>query len=391
MMRLIPVVLVALAAPPPLAAQEAPSEDWAAVVETAVSHRRFAIRRAAAGRIAQGADAAVPALRAHAAAEGQDSLPLELVEAIATSPATGPAIEALLEEWAADRSFFWRAQALGGLARRGIARLAPVFRRAVEDPSHLYRIEGARGLLAVGDEDGDRGRVRALLDDPDPRTRLRVALLLLEIGDRTGTGAILAAVDGAGRRFVDDAWGAREAVFALREVRRIIGRDFAAALDEDGDEREAALVAVRAWAGVAGPAHPSPPEPEAVGGVEIRSCRNGDLFLRWTADGRFFAGLDPLEPLAVPDRDRGALEAALPGLAGVAIHGRVVCDFARLYVPASPGGDRPEVHHKAAPGALPPAVLEWLKTLASSLDESGEGPRLRSRLGQFAASDRDDQ
>src|SRR5690606_20502820 len=210
---------------------DAPAEpDLQAAARAAVEHPRYALRRAAAARLAQAGDAAVPVLRAHEAEIGRARIPLVLVDALASSTAGGEAIASLLESWATDLDFYWRAQSLGGLASRQVAAAGPLFRRAVDDPSHLFRIEGARGLLALGGGDSDALRVRSLLADEDPRCRLRVARMLLERGETAGVGEIAAAVRRADRRFVDDPWGEREALVALRELRRVRGEDLHAAI-----------------------------------------------------------------------------------------------------------------------------------------------------------------
>jgi hypothetical protein len=358
-------------------------------VAKAVTHGRYAVRRAAAGKLARAGDEAVPAIRRHVAANGRDSLPLELVDALAQADGRGPAIEALLTEWATDRRFYWRSQALAGLARRGVAAARPLFDEALDDPSHLYRIEGARGLLAVASADDEdvTARVRARLQDADPRVRLRVALMLLERGDGGGAEQIGEAVFGASRVFLDDRWGAREATLAVRELQRIAKLDVAAILGGNADEASAARQVLTAWIGGAAPSYVAPevesPDSQPLFGVEVRSCRNGDLFLVAWPDGRVTTGLSPQREIKVE-----ALEQLAPGSAvdGIATHGAVICDFVRVYVPSTPG-EPPRAHHKAAPGSVPPPVLEWLKMLAASLDETEVGEPLSVRLGQFAPSD----
>lgn len=390
--RHLAIPLLVLACASPSTAQDTDPTDWADAVRKAAEHSRFAVRRAAAGKIAQAGDAAVPAIVAFQNEAGPTKIPLLLVDAMAKSDVTGPMTEALLESWAKDVDFYWRSQALGGLARRAVEHALSLFRRAVDDASHLYRIEGARGLLAVGDGAADDLRVRALLADEDPRTRLRVGLMLLENGDTAGVGEIVAAVRGADRAFVDDPWGGRDALWALRELKRITGKDFTAALGGEGDERKAALEGLADWARETRPGwEPEPRRAQtvrAIGGVEIRSCRNGDMFVRWTDDGTVLVGLDPLRPVRADKEALARLLDGLPELAGVETHGTVICDYVRLVVPPPADGGMAEVHHKAAPSALPGPVHEWLKALADALDETGEGARLRERLGQFAATER---
>ncbi|MBK8980163.1 MAG: hypothetical protein IPM29_30040 [Planctomycetes bacterium] len=378
------------------APQDPPQQDpdWATVVEQAVGHPRFAVRRAATGRLVAAGDAAIPALVAYQREHGRDAVPLELVDALGRATGGGPATVALLTDWAADPRFFWRSQALGGLARRAVGAAEPLFAAAVGDPSHLQRIEGVAGLLALdpaasGDPAARPGRRAAavlLATHPDPRARLRVALLLLERGDPTGVPEVLATIlDRAGAVWLDDPFGAREAVFAVRELRRLGAGDFRGALAEPGDEREQGRAAVLGWAatqGVGGApaAAAAVAEPDWVGGLEIRSCRLGDLFLRWTADGTVSEGLGAgwrgtLDRAVDPERF-AALRESLHAFPGTAVHGQVICDYLRVLDPLR---GEPRAHHKCAPGAVPAELQRWLRDLAGAL---GDHP-LRSRLPQF--------
>ena len=366
--------------------------DLRDAARTAVEHPRYAVRRAAAGKVALAGDAAVPALRALEAEIGRARIPLVLVDAVASSTAGGEALAGLIESWATDVEFYWRAQSLGGLALRAVDRAAPLFRRAIDDPSHLFRIEGARGLLAIGAGDADSLRVRSLLADEDPRCRLRVALMLLEHGDAAGVGEIVAAVRRAGRRFVDDPWGEREALFALRELRRIRAVDATAAIGSEPTERAAALDALIDFAKTANPLWDDrgdePEPPPTIGGLEVRSCRHGDAFVRWTADGSAVIGLSPFRTVGLDGERFAALQRQLTELGGVATHGEIVCDYVRLLAPAAGAGDA-DVHHKAAPRAVPEAFADWLKALAAALDEAGSAAVTAGRLEQFVPSGRD--
>ncbi len=366
-----------------------PADPFDDAVTKAVTHGRYAVRRAAAGKIARAGDDAVPAIRRYVDAHGPNPLPLELVDALAQADTRGAALEAMLTGWATDRKFYWRSQALGGLARRGVAAARPLFEAALDDPSHLFRIEGARGLLSVAaaDDEDTKARVRALLRDADPRVRLRVALMLLERGDGGGAAQIGEAVFGAERTFLDDRWGAREAMLAVRELDRIAGLDVTAILGDDADAASSARNVLEAWVQGAEPDFRAP-EPTQPGvpplfGVEVRSCRNGDLFLAVWPDGRVTEGLSPLRETQA---EAPARLVPGPDLDGIGTHGSVICDFIRVYVPSTPG-EPARAHHKAAPGAVPGPVLDWLKMLAGSLDESGVGEPLVVRLGRFAKSD----
>ena len=126
---------------------------------------------------------------------------------------------------------------------------------------------------------------------------------------------------------------------------------------------------------------------KARGGVDLRSCRNGDLFVCWTADGVVRTGLEPTGATKLSAEVWQRLTKDLAAEAGVAVHGRVVCDYARVL--AHPGGDT-DVHHKAAPGSLPTGLADWLGALAAALRDAGDNATadaLDSRLPQFRSTD----
>ena len=92
--------------------------DWAAYVEKAHNHRRIMLRRAAARKVADAGAAAVPAVRAFQKKHGRDAIRMVLVSSYAVSKTADAATLGLLLEWAGDRDFYWRSQALKGLANR---------------------------------------------------------------------------------------------------------------------------------------------------------------------------------------------------------------------------------------------------------------------------------
>lgn len=362
------------------------AQDHESAVRNAFESQRFAMRRAAAAQVARAGDDAIPALRAKLVSDPTVIPPLELVDAIARGGG-GEATTTLLRDWAADRTFAWRAQALGGLARRADPIDHARFREGLADPSHAFRIEAARGLLAVATDDGDREAVAQLLRDDDPRCRVRVALALLGQNDPRGVTEIVVAIEGQDRRFLDDPWGAREAQECVRALREL-DIDASAAVGVPSPERDAARKRLRAWArerlpDVVLPDAPPPTDADFDGGLEIRSCRNGDVFFRWTNSGRVAFGLSPLREAKLDADGIAALREALAKSPGVAVHGTVICDFLRVRATAADGVD---IHHKVAPGALPDSLAEWLKRTAALLEKTeGESTSrlLVDRLPQF--------
>lgn len=376
MIRAISALLLTCVAVP---AQEA--ENWNALVAKACEHQRYGMRVAVATKIGKAGDAAVDAVRAYAA---DKTLPLLLVDAIASADGDGPKTLALLGEWAQDRTFYWRAQALRGLADRKHRASVELFRTALHDASFLFRIEGARGLYLT---DADRAPARALLRDADPRARARIAAFLLEQKDAAGLATAAAALR---RRdtFLGDPWAEREATTALRALRAFAGDDFGYDVSAPPAANAAALgridALVLSHGGEAPPPSPSVSDDYA-GGVEIRSCRSGDLFLRWTSDGRIDFGLEASERTGLPAATWNELAATLPTDAEDRTHGTVVCDYLRVL------STKPTLRAKCAPGALPDDLTRWLKALAAGLEKTGEGDlaaELTSRLDQFVPASR---
>jgi hypothetical protein len=391
-------------------AQQKPEPTWQEVLQVAVEHPRFAVRRAATGRLAKGGDAAVPALREFLAEHGNNALPLVVVDSLAKTGVGGDALGVLLREWSADPLFYWRSQALRGVARRAEPADLPQFRAALRDPSHLQRIEGVHGLLALDpglvEEIGERPAEsdepspnlavaqRALRRETDPRARLRMALLLMRAESWVGLSDVLAAIDRADARWLDDPWGSREATFAVRELRRLGCGDFRDALAADPQTRADGRTILYNWALAQGHAH----QPQVTlggetaqawsGGIEIRSCRSGDLHLRWTDTGRVSLGLTEVAAVQLNADAWRELRSGLRPLQGASVEGRVVCDFLRLLDPVTSGSPG-RVHRKYAPEASPEKLVQWLEELRDlALTAGGRaGERLAAavddRLPQF--------
>jgi hypothetical protein len=362
-----------------LPAQE---HDWDADVVKACTHARYAVRRAAANKIAGAGDAAVPALRKFTEEHGRNGISLLVVDALATRQSEHEEeLTALLEEWARDRDFYWRSQALAALANRSLPALRELFRAALGDPAFLHRVHGAAGLCRLGHAE-DLPAVRALLADPDPRVRLRVGIELLDRGDDTGLAAVIAAVPRVDE-FLGDPWGVRDAQLALRSLVQRAGTDFGIAAAADAGARGEGLARLAAWAREQGIETAAPPASDTAfaGGVEIRSCRNGDLFVRFTEEGQIVEGLDPRPTVRLTARAWNDLRAGAVEFLGTGVHGTVVCDFVRVQL------DAPAAHWKAAPGSLPQDLAVWLGSLSSACEDADKelGDALRTRLRQFIA------
>jgi hypothetical protein len=348
-LRLVPARCAWLLLLAPLAAQQATAQPVADDVRAACEHARYGVRVSASKKVAQAGDAAVPAIRARMQERGKNSLPLLLVDAIAGEITGAGATRALLAEWADDREFFWRSQALKGLANRKDQGSRARFEAGLADPSHLYRIQGARGLWHLGVKEP----AAALLEDPDPRVPVAIAAFLLEQGDERGVPVLESALV-AQDEFLGDPWARRDAQMALAALRKAF------------PQKKLELPESR----------PGVVDQDA-GGLEIRSCRNGDWYLRWDARGRFTVGLRGGEGFEIEP-----VQVKLSGKAS-ATFGDVVCDSLQFV------SKDPALRWRCAPGHVPAELADFLKTLAAKLEErgaAGAARALRERLPQFLAA-----
>ena len=390
-------------------APKADAEDWSKHVEKACTSPRYGLRLAAAKKVAQGGDAAIPAVLAWVEKNGVNSLPVALVEAIADSGGDGQLQIDALHAWALDRDFYWRAQALRGLALRARkdealrAKFAPVFAQFVEDPAWLMRTF-ARWMSFDPKHDFDvetaQGQV-VRTPESDPRARTKLAML-------RGDARELFFALGDTRTFLGDSWGKRRADEAIAALKSLLGTDGGYRIDDSasgaslpdaakagslaGAEADNAMalarladaIAQRDGGGKPEFARNSDSKLTFLGGIETLSCKNGDLFLRWTADGLVEGGASPdcptsaqIAPTRWSELLRTSTQMQLPPQNGV-----VICDKMRIQI-------RPDLPQSAvAPESLPGPAAEWLKQLAAAIEESGQTPladALRQRLGQFVS------
>ena len=321
---------------------------------------------------------------AYAKKEGRNALPSALVNAIADAETPGPKTRAMLEGWAEANDFYWRSQALRGIANRARPEDRDRFRTAAQDdPSFLFRLSGAKGLLALGLE-GDRALLHQMVrKDPDIRLRVKLAADLLAAGDTVGFPLLLATLS-ENRSFLGDPWGLRLATEAKDALEIWIDEkldiDFSDPTSIDAARRRVTDYAAAKDLIVPARA-PTPAEiPDTIGGVEVRSCRYGDLFVGWDEDGRLYLGLEQTLGPKLPADEWPKLRGFLKQERPVATHGIVVCDFLRIFDEAA------GTHVKCAPAALPEDLFAGLRRIAEVLEESGStelSKALRLRLSQF--------
>ncbi len=382
-------------------------QDWTKHVDRACTSPRYGLRLAAAKKVGQGGEAAMPAVRAWEKQHGINTLPVALVEAIADHGGDGEGVLGTLQEWASNHDFYWRAQALRGLAIRAQdnealrARFASLFLAHVEDPAWLMRTF-ARWVVEDPARDFDVTQAQGQVvraTETDPRARTKLATL-------RGDARELFSALGDARTFLGDPWGKRRASEAIATLKALLGTDGGYRIDApssraslpeaaqagslvgiEADNAAALLrladaIAERDSGGKPECARLADPPLAFLGGIEIQSCKHGDYFLHWTADGLVRGGPSPDCPISVQ---------IAPGVFGSLLHssttvtvpvqsGVVVCDKMRIHL-------RADVEQAvAAPAALPDSAADWLKQLAAAIEVSGQQPladALRLRLGQF--------
>jgi hypothetical protein len=223
----------------------------------------------------------------------------------------------------------------------------------------------------------------------DPREETKVAAL--EFANRgTFLNGLVGAL-GDERTFLGesfDPWGRRRAQEAFTALQGRLGDGCGYRVDAKFADNKAAIDKLlqlgRAKTGreIAAPNLLADPAVAFVGGIEVLSCRNGDLFLRWTADGALYAGLEPDKPLALPAATWQRMSAAAAPLRLEPQAGVVICDRLRLRLGKDSGDGA------IAPGSLPAPVADWLKQLVAAIEEAGDhalATALHDRLQQFAA------
>ncbi len=385
-MKHIKILLWLAVAAPLLALWPSFQDPFDQDVERACTASRYGLRLAAGRKVAAAGAAAVPAIRRFAAKNGKDAVASNLVEAIADATTTDAAVVDLLRDWASDRDFFWRGQAMRGLASRAPelpdrrAALEALFRDHAADPAWLTRTHARFGLALLGD-DAVLG-----IPDEDPRVVPRLSWLLLARGRTVPLQPLLDAI-GEERTFLGIPWGTLLGKDAHKGLRDWLGPDHPLPPGESFADKESALKllteAARKKSGqeLRVPAIRADGPTAFVGGFELLSCKNGDLHVQWTAAGALHFGIDAAQRVEIPSarwqqlcKDRAVLQLE-------AAHGVVICDSLNLL------WTEPKVQSKIAPESLPPAAADWLKQLAAAIEEAGApalAERLRRGIGQFA-------
>lgn len=367
--------------------QDPAGADWAKDVERACTSPRLGVRLAAGRKVASGGGAAVPAIRAFVQQRGKDTVPVTLAEAIAEEPTLDAPTLTLLREWADDRDFYWRASALRGLALRGPKLpanehepLRALFRSFHDDAAWLMRTHARLGTALLGGMDALQ------LAETDPRATARLHTQLLLHGVVPPLQPLLDALADE-RTCLGIPWGQGTAGDVHKALRTWLGDAHPLAGGGSFPDAATGIAALReACAKKSGQTLTIPPMRSdtvtgVVGGVEFLSCKLGDQFVQWTADGVLHFGIDARLTVRLPAATWDTLCKERTSLPLQTNLGVVICDSLRAK------WQDPAVDVRVAPAALPIPAVNWLKQLATAIEEAGQtrlAADLRQGLEQFA-------
>ncbi|HYC77578.1 MAG TPA: HEAT repeat domain-containing protein [Planctomycetota bacterium] len=236
--------------------------------------------------------------------------------------------------------FRWKPQALEALADHAYARAEPEFVAAANASVWRMRAAAARGLAALKATRHET-LVRALCDDEEAPVRLEAAKALWTLGHVDGLPYVVRDLS-LDRKFFDVDVGAQARDAAAAFLNEACGGTLFAAgsppLDLAG--LRAALDQVKTALGARAATFPllvPPHDPDATGlrcGYEVRSCVEGDFYVRFDAEGAVMFGRDRLYPAtAAPElllRMKTALEALDYGPRKKRFLGNIACDFERV-------------------------------------------------------------
>ncbi len=315
-----------------------------------------------------------------------------------------PRLRALSWKAVDDPDFPWRPAAVLGLARSATPKEANRFVEALEDPIAKVREPAILALERLEHREA-LDSLRSCLEDPDDRVRRNAAKVLTNWGEPC---AVTWLVEELKR---DDSWFGRETgKLARYQSLKILENELATGRRTFGFEAELpwnapdnALAATEIEAFLLDLCPDPPPLPlvaRATGflegnvlGLEIRSCRKGEFFLRWNEKDLFSVGRGNPTRFELPEGTVARLmhEASrvLSTLEDRKVWGEPGCDSEQLfYWPRSV--DRASVYRISkgqaiVEGLRPPALGHLFSLMAATVPESGTG-RLVGLASQVRAA-----
>lgn len=395
--RKLAVVLAGIAvlcASGPAALQDPPTRE---TLEKWIEHARAgspAVRPQAAQRLVRAGAPAAELLLERASAEGGGIAELgpDLVEVLGAFGS--PALRARQLEALAEPDFPWRPAAARGYAAQVTPEERDRLPALLGDPLAAVRAAALDAVRAL--EARDQGpAVAALLEDPDDRVRRLAACLLSDWGDRSKLAWLRADLSRSDT-FFDRPTGttARYDAWRLLRPRLADPPPFDPGLDPAAPEalaqcdRLAESLPETLAVELPPVARPAGALPECPLGLELRSCRRGELVLRWSSDDELFVGLGNPARLALPEGSSARLleraRKAFASLGEQRFFGAPGCDL-EDYLWQDPAADagRAQVFRiskgPAAVAGLRPAPLGELaaEIVASLPEDARDDPRTK--------------
>lgn len=307
-----------------------------------------------------------------------------------------------------DLEFPWRPALIGGLAEAPRPAERAVFDRALGDPLAKARVAAIRGIGALGKAESSAGNLSGLLFDRAGEVRLEAALVLDAWGSQ---GALAVALQELRRAdsFFEVPTGSQARRLAARRLGELlVGTEadglfgFQARELPSAGPNPAALDRLEAFLRErAGDDWLSDLPPQVIAsslpvegplGLELRSCRAGELRLTLTADDRLLVGSGSPAVVELPEGTTAALVkrlADLPERLGDDVFGRPGCDLERFRVAVPGETGVSNIHVLKGPEPIPDLRPGPLDDLASSwlelVPEDGDDPRLAGLRGRLAA------
>ncbi|MFT7678083.1 MAG: hypothetical protein ACI8QC_002069 [Planctomycetota bacterium] len=308
-----------------------------------------------------------------------------------------PPLRAKLWTAISNANFPWRPAAAVGLSAEPTDSELARFDTMLSDPLASVRNAAviAYGHLGASSRKQDLGA--HLKGEEDGRVRRTIAAQLNGWGDHWALWYLVSDLRRTDE-FFGQPTGRMSRLAALKLLRKSLGEDFGfKAVDEPNTKvNSAALAAITsAVQAIAGPepslapiARLAPRYPDERLGLELRSCRLGEFFLRWTASDQLLVGrgtpaVVQLEAGTVAGLFAVALESST-ALGDQRLWGQPGCDQETFHV-LGPGDKRPSVRliskgPAAVPGLRPAALSSLSAQLLASLPA---GPAGDSRLSHL--------
>jgi len=354
---------------------------------------RVSVRPQAANRLVRLGAPAAERVREACGEDGKDLARLGqyLVEVL--GELEDPTLRAWLWRDLADRDFPWRGPASRTLAASATADELEPFRECLGD--YLGQVlDAAHGPLPRLAARDSLELVRPLLEDQNDRVR-RAAAAVLDLWGEPWALAWLVEDLRRSDRFFGMPLGEQARFDAIRVLTERLGSDhgYRAELgpDDPGNRRaiEEIAEAVRQRAG--GQVVELPDVARAVGewegdvlGLELRSCRRGEHYLRWNESDVLYVGTGNAVAIELEEgtvaRLRKLVAARVAALGDERYWGAPGCDLEQLHLVDESGEDRsflvskgPDPVSDLRPAPLDEIVRLLLETLP---DEPAEDPRV---------------